>query len=223
MSNEFKQQIINGYTQKNIWNKLISMLKNLTERSRRENAKSIPVTDAITPVTPVAVTGNDDGKRVPKKFKTSIDFELNEGLIYYLSENKRRLCLPSSVEKNVFHLTHDENMHAGVHRCFNCLTKTFYISRFLKKIRRYIESCRSCQFTQTKRHKPYGELMPIIFSPKIFHTITINFVFVLPGELDALLNVIDKFTQRITLIPGKSIYNASQWANTLLDRLLITD
>ena len=83
MSDEFKQQIIDGYTQKNIWNKLINMLRGLTERSRRENAENIPVTDAVTPITPVAVTGNGDGKRVPKKFKTGIDFELNESFIYY--------------------------------------------------------------------------------------------------------------------------------------------
>ena len=43
------------------------MLKSLTERSRRKNIKNIPVTDAITPITPIAVTGNDDGERVPIK------------------------------------------------------------------------------------------------------------------------------------------------------------
>ena len=61
------------------------MLKNLTERSRRENSENNPNT--ITPITPVAVNGNDNGKRVPKKFKTGIDFELNDELTYYLVEN----------------------------------------------------------------------------------------------------------------------------------------
>ena len=77
------------------------MLKNLTERPRREYTKNIPATDAVTPVTPdstfvaVTITGNNEpgGKRVFKKFKTGIDFELNENLIYYYGDGKRRLYL----------------------------------------------------------------------------------------------------------------------------------
>ena len=91
------------------------------------------VTNAVTPVTPAAVTGNNDGKRIRKKFKTGIDFEINENFIYYLDEKKRRLCLPSSMGKNVFRLTHDENMHAGIYRCFNRLIKENYFPRLSKK------------------------------------------------------------------------------------------
>ena len=76
------------------------------------------------------------------------------------------------------YLTHDENMHAKIHRCFNRLTKKNYIPRLLKKNRRYIEHFPNYQFTQTKQHKSYGELKPIIFPPQFFHTITINFVFI---------------------------------------------
>ena len=56
MTDEFKKQIFDGYVRENIWNKLIKMLKSFTERFRRENTKNIPVTNAITPVTPVTVT-----------------------------------------------------------------------------------------------------------------------------------------------------------------------
>ena len=72
MSEEFKQQIINGYDQKNIWNKLKSMFKSLAERSRREknsffvNIKNILIKNEVTPITQVAVTENDEpnGERV---------------------------------------------------------------------------------------------------------------------------------------------------------------
>ena len=86
-----------------------------------------------------------------------------------------------------------------------------------------MKHCFNCQFIQTKKHKPYNELMFIISPFQFFHTIINYFVFVLFSELNELFNVIDKFTKRITFIPKKSIYNASQWVNTLLDRLLITD
>lgn len=38
-----------------------------------------------------------------------------------------------------------------------------------------------------------------------------------------MLTVTCKFSRRITLIAGKSTYSASQWANVLLDRLLVAD
>ena len=136
MSNDFRKPTFDDYVQENIWNKLIKMLKGLTERSRRENSKNSPAADAITSFTsdstPNAITKNDDGKRVPKKFKTGIDFVLNEDLVYYVKENKRRICLLSSMEKNIFHLIHDENMHAGVHRSFNRITIFFIFPVFPK-------------------------------------------------------------------------------------------
>ena len=61
----------------------------------------------------------------PIFFKTGIDFELNENLIYYLNVNKRRLCLFSSLENNIFHLIYDENMHANFYRCFNRVAEFF--------------------------------------------------------------------------------------------------
>ena len=118
--------------------------------------------------------------------------------------------------KNIFQLTHDENMHAGIHRCFGRLTDIFYIPLvFLKKIRRYIEHCLNCQFIQTKKHRPYNELMFIIFPFQFFHIIAIDFIFVLFGELNSLFNVTDKFIRKIVFIPGKFIYNVNQWVNAL--------
>ena len=120
-------------------------------------------------------------------------------------------------KKNVFYLTHDKNMHAGIYRNFHRLTKTFYIPRFSRINPLFIEHCFNCRLTQTKNHRPYGKLMPNNFPPQFFHTITIDFVFVLLGELNALLNVITKFIRKIPFIPKKSIYNFNQWVNALLN------
>ena len=43
------------------------MLKCLAQRTQRE--KDIPVADTTTPITIVAITGNNDGKRIPKELK----------------------------------------------------------------------------------------------------------------------------------------------------------
>ena len=69
MTDEFKNQIFDGYIQKIIWNKLIKKLKSLTKRSRRENSENTP--DTVTPITPVAEK-NDDGKESPKNLKREL-------------------------------------------------------------------------------------------------------------------------------------------------------
>ena len=66
----------------------------------------------------------------------------------------------------------------------------------------------SCPGTvnQTRGHKPYGELNPIASPPIPFHTITLDFIVGLPKANDgsnAVLTVTDKFTKRVTLIPGQ--------------------
>ena len=45
---------------KSIWNKLINMLKKLTEGTQRE--KNIPVAKTTTLVISIVITGNNDGK-----------------------------------------------------------------------------------------------------------------------------------------------------------------
>ena len=65
--------------------------------------------------------------------------------------------------------------------------------------------------------------MPITFPLQLFHIITIDFIFLILGELDSLLKVTDKFIRKDAFIPGKFTYNVSQWVNALLDRLFIID
>ena len=141
---------------------MINILKNLTERTEENNKspkypQNQKMKNRLSKVT--TVIKNYNKKRVPKIFKTGIDFDLNEDL-------------------NIFHLIHDENIYANVHWSFNRWTEFFYIPRFSKKFQRCIEYCFNCQFIQTKKHKPYGELMFIIFPFQLFHIITIDFVFV---------------------------------------------
>ena len=161
------------------------------------------------------VKKKDDGKRIFKKFKTGIDFKLNE--------NKKPLYLPSSMEKNVFRLTHDENMHAGIRRCFNRLTKIFYIPHFFLKNPALYWALSQLSIHSNEKTPILWRINVYHFPPQYFHTITIDFVLILFGKLNALFNVIYKFTRKFALILKKFIYNTNQWVNALLDRSFIID
>lgn len=60
------------------------------------------------------------------------------------------------------------------------------------------------------------------------HAISLDFIPALPTTLspdffDCVISVTDKFTKRITLIPGRSTYSAEDWADALLERLDIAN
>lgn len=237
MSDEFKQRVIAGYAEETAWQDIIEMLKELAERVQDEEAPT-PAdqrgtaedahpaieadpnqSDEAPPATPA-----EPEATAAEYPTTGIDFELApDGLLYHIGGPHRRLCLPKSVEKDIFHLAHDDNQHSGIHRSYARIAESLYVPRLSRKLRKYIEHCPTCQLVQTKRHRPYGELMPIGIPPKPFHTIAIDFFGSLPGDLSSVMSVTCKFSRRVTLIAGKSTYTASQWANALLDRLLIAD
>ena len=47
-------------------------------------------------------------------------------------------------QKKIFRLIHDENHHFEMHRCYERIFSTFYISQLFRKFRRYIEHCFNC-------------------------------------------------------------------------------
>lgn len=86
--------------------------------------------------------------------------------------------------------------------------------------------CDACpNLHRTRRHKPFGNLQPISSPSMPFHHICIDFILALPQAdgFDCVMSVTDKFSKRITLIPGAANFGASKWADLLLDRLRLAD
>ena len=146
-----------------------------------------------------------------RKFRIDIDFELSlNDLIYYIDFEYRRLCISNVMKKKIFKLICDNNTYTSIHKYYNRLMKTLFISRLSRKIRRYIKYYSNCQLTQIKQHRSYEELMFIVSSSYFFHIIIMNFVLTLFENLNIILTIIDKFFRRITFIIDKFIYNVNQ-------------
>ena len=195
MSNEFRTKILKGYETDPAWQKL---------------AKTLDTED-----------------------DTRLLFRRKDGLIYWLegyasSDHAlvpRRLCIPSTAVKDILSTAHNDN-HGGFARCYERIASAYYIKNLSRHLRKYLKHCPACQINQTRRHKPYGKLQPILSPPISFHTITLDFVLALPKSksgLDCLKSVTDKFSKRVTIIPGKSNWTAMEWAEALLHRLDIAD
>ena len=177
------------------------MLANLKYRVQQKRSTSFISIAIFNESTSIDAVDLETNEAISRKFRIEIDFELSDDLIYYTSNNVRRLCISRSLEKKVFRLTHDDT-HFEVHRCFQLISKTLYISRLLRKLRTYVKHCSSCQVNQTKRHRLYEELMSISISntSRSFHTMTMNFIVVLSEKYDCLLIITNKFSRRLLLI-----------------------
>jgi hypothetical protein len=82
-----------------------------------------------------------------------IDFLLRRDLIYYFSKEKIfRLCISWSMKKNIYQMTHDDNHHCDFHRAYARTAESLYIRHMNKRLRRYIQHCKTCLERQITRH-----------------------------------------------------------------------
>jgi len=79
----------------------------------------------------------------------------------------RRLCVPWPVIKDILDTAHDDT-HPGFARCYEKVSASYYIRGLTRYLRDYLKHCPQCQIYQTRRHKPYGSLQPILTPPVPF-------------------------------------------------------
>ena len=207
MSPGYKENLQEAYANDKKWSKISNMLREERQRLWAQNA------NAATQET------NEGDITLP-----NIQFFLREDLIFYRDslDDRERLCIPKSMEQKIFDQAHDKRSHGGFRRTYERIVQNYYMRHLTRRLKRYILHYPECQLNQTKRHAPYGSLRPVLTPPRIFHTITIDFVLALPAllsGLNALLTVTCKFSKKVTMVSGKDTWDASQWAVALLYEL----
>ena len=195
MSPELRREIVEGYTKDPAWKNTIQVLE--ANDKLGENSAVLP-------------------------------FERDNGLIFKLDDvtgdhafSDRRLCVPEAASKHFFETAHS-NEHIGYAKMYDIISKHWCTKGLARKLRDYLRHCPKCQLYQTRRHLPHGSLQPIQSPPVPFHTLTIDFILALPESkkgYDCMMSVTDKYSRRITLIPGKTTFSAEEWAVRLLRRL----
>lgn len=140
----------------------------------------------------------------------AVQFKERKGVLLYINDNGEEVvCIPKSLESEIFRLVHNYRAHAGFHRAYALLRTEFYVPNMSRRLRQYIHHCPECTNNQTTRHRPYGELRPIHTATRPFDTIRINFILALPKLLDGtdcILTITDKFSKRVALISGNVSY-----------------
>lgn len=158
----------------------------------------------------------------------------DNGIIFRVSLSDDASLIPSRIAvpdhdnliKEILTTAHDAYGHQGFEKSYDRVRSSWYIRNLTKRLKDYIKHCPTCGTNQTRRHKPFGALQPIMSPSVPFHTITMDFVLALPltkEGFDCILTITDKYSKRISLIPGKQTWGAKEWAEALLMRLDIAD
>jgi hypothetical protein len=136
------------------------------------------------PSTNTADTSDDQGN-TNDKF-AGIKFKLANGLVYFYSDisGRERLCIPLSVEKDVFEICYDNHFHVGFYRALDHLNNLFYVRQAAKRLRTYIKHCTPCNLNQTTRHKLYGALNPVPQTARLFEIVSLDWIIALPPIKD---------------------------------------
>ena len=223
ITDDFKRRLKQGYIKDPYWERLFALLKpSAAEEAAKPSAADETATKATNPS--AADESATQAENAEPKRVSGIPFVLREGLIYHVNgEDRWRLCIPPSMEQEMFEQAHDLSNHGGYHRCHDRLSHTVFIRHLAKNLRTYIAHCPACQLNQTKRHKPYGSLVPITAPAMPFHTIAMDFIVALPATKagnDCLLTITCKATKRNLLVSGKETWTAAQWGEVVLRALL---
>ncbi len=147
---------------------------------------------------PVFIPIGEVPEGLPAPDKSQLLFHINR------LTNVHRLCIPPSVALDILAIAHGKD-HPGFSRCYEIITRSWFIRGLTKLLRAFIRYCPECLALQTRRHTPYGSLQPIESPPVPFFTLTLDFVLALSmskGDYNALMLVTCKFSKRITLIEG---------------------
>lgn len=192
LSTQLKKRIIEGYCDDPRTTRIIEVLRN-------NRTSDLPT------VLPYRL--DDDGLLYMTKHRLIGEGITEEPWIY----------IPRPLAKDMFRLIHDERNHQGIDKCLASLDGfTLYQGR--RMLRQYIEHCPVCLQNKIRHHKPYGSLQPLQVPPAPFEIITMDFIVGLPDDngYDQLLVVVDKFSKRVGLIPGKSTWTAQEWGSSVL-------
>ena len=127
------------------------------------------------------------------------------------------------MEKDIFEKAHNRKSYCGFHRTYERIIQNYYIRNLLRRLKRYLKHCPNYQLNQTKRHAEWGKLHPILTPPRIFYTLTIDFILGLPrlkNGNNTMMSITDKFSKLLRTISGKDTWKAQDWAAVFLRHIL---
>jgi hypothetical protein len=125
----------------------------------------------------------------------------------YLKEG-HRLAVPNDkrLKTHILREHHDIDTagHLGIDKTTEAIMRNFYWPKMGKEIKRYIQTCDTCQRNKASNQSPAGLLQPLPIPGKRWEEITMDFIVQLPltrQEHDAIVVFVDRLSKRAHFQP----------------------
>jgi predicted XRE-type DNA-binding protein len=144
-------------------------------------------------------------------------YRLNsESKLLYLTKwtDSDRLCISAKLSKDILFHVHDANAHDEIHRTYDFLRKSIFMTDMKKRVTKYVTTCSFCQISKNFNQKSYEELQFISIFQKSLFEMSLNFVvklLMIIKKNNALLTIIDRFSKYVKLISKTKSSSAAIW------------
>ena len=150
-------------------------------------------------------TKNDD-----EKFKTKYQsYRMNSNTNFLYFKNRfyfKRFCISKKSQKKLLQYAHDEHAHEKIHKTYNLLYKSIFMSKMKRLMIHYVTFCFVCQLSKSSKQFSYEKFQFIEISLKFLTKLSLNFIVALSmisNNNNAIMFVIDHFIKYVKTISSK--------------------
>jgi hypothetical protein len=114
-----------------------------------------------------------------------------------------RLCIFEKLSKNILFHAHDRNAHVEIHRIYDFLRRSAFISEMKKRVKKYVTACSSYQIFKDSTQKSYEKLQFISIFQEFLFEMSLNFIvnlLMIIKENNAFLTITNRFSKYVKLI-----------------------
>ncbi|GBG79804.1 hypothetical protein CBR_g30067 [Chara braunii] len=113
-----------------------------------------------------------------KDKKTSVEFELVNGLLFLEKAGNKRSCVPNSESLRSLFLgeCHDATGHFGYKKTAANLLQRFWWPTMMRDAQLYVETCQVCQRDKPRTQAPLGLLKPLLIPERPGESLSMDFL-----------------------------------------------
>ncbi|GBG88265.1 hypothetical protein CBR_g46831 [Chara braunii] len=140
-----------------------------------------------------------------KDKKTSVDFELVNGLLFLEKEGNKRLCVPNSESLRSLFLgeCHDATGHFGYKKTTANLLQRFWWPTMMRDARLYVETCQVCQRDKPRTQALLRLLKPLPIPERPGESLSMDFMDTLITSKSGMRHIfviVDRFSKYVRLV-----------------------
>jgi len=155
------------------------------------------------------------------------EYMIKDDILYKINDNEDgklwRLCIPSSMRKKVMDEIHVSTIgHLGLLKTYMLLKARYYWPKMYKQLRKYINSCKECQFFNRRGGLVPGPMQLVAPPALAFHRVGIDFQGPYPitkNRNTYIFVIIDHLTRYVEAWPVKNV--TSKCAISILEECVI--